>query len=77
MDVKHRFETGSPLEILFPGLRRPVLGAADYGVENAEGGRLPTVHGGMRVVLRCAYPGLEAGMFLRAHHSGVYNSQAG
>jgi len=77
IDVKHRFETGSPLEILFPGLRRPVLGAGDYGVENAEGERLSTVHGGMRVMLCCAYPGLEAGMFLRAHHPGVYNSQAG
>jgi len=76
MDVKHRFETHSPLEILFPGLRRPVLATGDYGVENAEGERLPTVHGGMRVMLRCGFPGLEAGMFLRAHHPGVYNSQA-
>ncbi len=77
MDVKHRFETHAPLEILLPGLRRPVLEAGDYGVENTEGERLPTVHGGMQVMLRCDYPGIEAGMFLRAHHPGVYNSQAG
>jgi len=75
MDVKHRFETHAPLEILLPGLRRPVLGAGDYGVENAEGTGLATVHGGMRVMLRCEHPGLEPGMFLRAHHPGVYNSQ--
>jgi len=77
MDVKHRFEVGAPIEILLPGLRRPVLAAGDYGVENAEGEKLSTVHGGMRVMLRCGHPGLEAGMFLRAHHPGVYNSQAG
>jgi putative protease len=77
MDVKHRFEVGAPIEILLPGLRRPVIAAEHYGVENAEGEKLSTVHGGMRVMLRCGHPGLEAGMFLRAHHPGVYNSQAG
>ena len=77
MDVKHRFETHAPLEILLPGLRRPVIGAGDYGVENAEGERLPTFHGGMRALLRCAHPGLAPGMFLRAHHPGVYNGREG
>ncbi|MDO9582486.1 MAG: peptidase U32 family protein [Desulfomicrobium sp.] len=75
MDVKHRFESHAPLEILLPGLSRPVLGAGDYDVENAHGERLATVHGGMRVVLRCAHPGLTPGMFLRAHHPGVYNNK--
>ncbi len=77
MDVKHRFETHAPLEILLPGLRRPVLGPGDYVVENTEGARLSTVHGGMRVVLHCAHPGLWPGMFLRAHHPGVYTGQEG
>jgi putative protease len=66
MDVKHRFETGAPLEILLPGLRRPALSPGDYGVENAEGLRLDTVHGGMRVTLRCGHPGIAPGLFLRA-----------
>ena len=66
MDVKHRFETDAPLEILLPGLRRPVLTRSDYGVENAEGLRLDTVHGGMRVTLRCGHPGIAPGLFLRA-----------
>ena len=71
MDVKHRFEADAPVEILLPGLRRPVLGAGDYGLENADGDRLATVHGGMRVVLRCAHPGLGEGIFLRAHLPGT------
>lgn len=75
MDVKHRFETGAPLEILLPGLRRPVVGENDYGVENDLGENLATVHGGMRVRLRCAHPGLVPGMFLRAHHPGVYDNR--
>jgi putative protease len=75
MDVKHRFETVAPLEILLPGLRRPVLRPGDYGVENAEGLGLGTVHGGMRVTLRCGHPGLAPGLFLRAGHPGAYGSR--
>ncbi|KAF5052729.1 hypothetical protein DSECCO2_405710 [anaerobic digester metagenome] len=72
MDVKHRFETDAPLEILLPGLRRPVLRTGDYGVENDEGLGLGTAHGGMRVVLRCGHPDLEPGLFLRAAHPEAY-----
>lgn len=75
MDVKHRFETGAPLEILLPGLRRPVLRPGDYGVENADGAGLETVHGGMRVVLKCGHPGLEPGLFLRAQNPGAYGAR--
>ncbi len=67
MDVKHRFETDAPLEILLPGLRRPVLAPADYGAENAEGLRLNAAHGGMRVLLRCDHPDIAPGLFLRSH----------
>jgi putative protease len=67
MDVKHRFETDVPLEILLPGLRRPVLEPGEYGVENSLEARLNTAHGGMRVTLRCGHPGLAPGLFLRAH----------
>jgi putative protease len=67
MDVKHRFETDAPLEILLPGLRRPVLKPGEYGVENIEGERLRTAHGGMRVMLRREDPDLAPGLFLRAH----------
>ena len=75
MDVKHRFETSAPLEILLPGLRRPLLTAKDYGVEDAEGFGLATAHGGMRVVLRCGHPGLEPGIFLRS--GGAHAQDAG
>lgn len=72
MDVKHRFETDAPLEILLPGLRRPVLRPGDYGVENDEGLGLDTAHGGMRVTLRCGHPDLKPGLFLRAAHPEAY-----
>jgi putative protease len=67
MDVKHRFEADASLELLLPGLRRPVLKPEEYGVENSEGERLRTAHGGMRIMLRCEHPGFAPGLFLRAH----------
>lgn len=67
MDVKHRFEADAPLEILLPGLRRPVLEPGEYAVENSEGERLRTAHGGMRVMLRREHPDFVPGLFLRAH----------
>lgn len=70
MDVKHRFEADQALEIVLPGLRRPVLTPGAFGLEDALGQGLPTVHGGMRVVLRCDHPELAPRLFLRLQAPG-------
>lgn len=67
VDVKHRFSTAAPLELLLPGLRRPVLRPGDYAVEKDPGFTLQTVHSGLRLVLRCGHPDLAPGLFLRTH----------
>ncbi len=66
MDVKHRFQDSDALEILAPGLRRPVLTGGSYGVEKDDGGRVRDVHSGLRLTLRCDHPDLRPGLFLRA-----------
>jgi U32 family peptidase len=73
MDVKHRFQTLDPLEIVLPGLRRPVLAAGDYGVEKEEGLHVGTAHSGLRLLLHCDHPDLEPGLFLRSHFPEAHN----
>lgn len=67
VDIKHRFSTEQPLEIVLPGLRRPVLSAADYGLEQEDGTKTDTAHSGLRLYLRCEHPDLAPGIFLRTH----------
>ncbi|MDY0225197.1 MAG: peptidase U32 family protein [Desulfomicrobium apsheronum] len=75
MDVKCRFQVGDPLEIVLPGLRRPLLASGDYGVEKEEGFHLSTAHSGLRLLLHCDHPELEPGIFLRAHLPDAHNGQ--
>ena len=65
VDIKHRFTARQPLEIILPGLRRPVLSGADYGVEKENGSEVEAVHSGLRLMLRCDHPELAPGLFLR------------
>lgn len=67
MDAKYRFRNGEPLEIVLPGLLRPILTAPDYSVEKEAGFRVSTVHSGLRLLFHCAHPGLKPDIFLRAH----------
>ncbi len=75
MDVKHRFQTDEPLEIVLPGLRRPVLSPGDYGVEKEEGFRVGTAHSGLRLLLHCDHPEFAPGLFLRAHYPDAHNGR--
>lgn len=67
IDAKHRFLTTEPLEIVLPGLRRPVLQPGVYGVEKDPGFRLDTIHSGLRLIFQCDHPDLAPGLFLRTH----------
>lgn len=67
MDVKHRFQAGDSLEIVLPGLRRPLLQSDDYGIAKDDYRILDMIHSGQRVVLHCEHPELRPGLFLRAH----------
>jgi len=63
--VKHRWSGGRPLELLLPGLQRPLLRGEDYRLEDEAGQPLETVHSGQTVRLRSACEALQPGCFLR------------
>lgn len=53
-------------ELLLPGMRRPLLHAGSYSLENHRGEKVDKLHPGMRGVLHSSIEGLEAGLFIRA-----------
>jgi putative protease len=61
--VLTRLEASQTLEILLPGLRRIHL--TDYALENQQGQRCTTVHGGSTAVLCSHHPELAPGALLR------------
>ena len=63
--VKHRWPAGLPLEILVPGLRRPVIHPTGFALENETGSSMPVVHSGQWIRFRCDHPDLQPGYFLR------------
>ncbi len=65
--VRAPWDTKRDVEILVPGLRRTVLRAGDYSLEDVAGNRLERVNPGMEHILALLGPTLlEPGWFLRA-----------
>ena len=63
--VLDRWEATGPVELVLPGLRRPVLRSGEYGLENERGETMRLAHPGQRVVLRCEHPECGSDIFLR------------
>ncbi|NLV96641.1 MAG: U32 family peptidase [Desulfovibrionales bacterium] len=68
IDVKYRFSTNTDLEILCPGLRRPIIAGGDYGIEKQDGLKVSVAHGGVQLFLRCDHPDFEPGLYLRTRY---------
>lgn len=73
MDVKHRFQSNEPLEIVLPGLRRPILAPTEFGVEKEGGLHVGTAHSGLRLLLHCDHPDLAPEIFLRTHYPEAHS----
>jgi len=65
VQVKSRWESGKALQILVPGLERPVLRPGDYGLETPWGEEMKVVHSGQDALLRCDHPDLGRWRLLR------------
>lgn len=65
VQAKSRWESARALQILVPGLERPVLGPGDYGLETPWGDELKVVHSGQEALLRCDHPDLARWRLLR------------
>lgn len=65
VDVRGRWETRKPIELMLPGMRRPVLAPGQYAVENHRGELSDLAASGTRAVLYANEPGIEPGVFIR------------
>ncbi len=65
LDVMGRWPAGSDVELMLPGLRRPLLRGRDYELENYKGEKAEAVNSGLTAVLHADAAGLEAGVFIR------------
>jgi U32 family peptidase len=63
VSVLSRWEQGIPVQILLPGLKRPLV--QEYTLEKEDGVRVATAHSGTRVILRSGDPMLREGLFVR------------
>jgi len=65
LEVHGNWRRDMDVELMLPGLRRPVLIGGSYGLENQRGELADIVGNGAPALLYAAMDGLEAGIFLR------------
>ncbi len=64
--VKSPWDASMPATLLATGMRRPVMKAGEYQLENHRGQKVDRLHPGMRGILHCDMEGLEKGLYIRA-----------
>lgn len=65
VQVLDRWDATCSVELVLPGLRRPVLRSGKYGLENERGETIRLAHPGQRVLLYCDHPECASDIFLR------------
>ena len=70
VEVRGKWDSSQPVEIMLPGMRRPVLAAGSYGFENHRGEAANLVNNGTKAILFACIDGLEPGVFIRAAGAG-------
>lgn len=64
--VRGRWDARKPVEIMLPGMRRPVLTPNGYALENHRGEKTAELHPGLIAVLHAEGAPLAPGLYLRA-----------
>lgn len=70
VEVRGNWNVRQGVELILPGMRRPVLAAAEYGLENHRGEKSVSVGSGIRGVLHTDFPEIAPGVFIRAAVAG-------
>lgn len=65
VESRGRWETNAPIELMLPGMRRPILESGKYAVENHRGEISNLLASGTRGVLYTTAPGIQPGVFIR------------
>ena len=63
IDVRGRWQADFNVELMLPGMQRPLVGS--YALENQRGELATLVHSGTRCVFYCQHPGIRPGIFIR------------
>jgi len=67
VQVKEKWSCSSDLELVLPGLERPLIPARHYSLENGSGQAAETAHSGMTAVFCCEHELIRNNLFIRAN----------
>ena len=65
VEVRGRWDTNAAIELMLPGMRRPVLSPGEYAVENHRGEKNGIAASGTRATLYTDREDIEPGIFIR------------
>ncbi|MBR6625898.1 MAG: U32 family peptidase, partial [Mailhella sp.] len=66
VQVRSPWESSQDASLLLPGMKRPLLKAGTYVLENHRGEKTERLNPGMAGVLHCEYESLPSGIYIRA-----------
>jgi putative protease len=66
VQVRSPWNAEADASVLLPGMRRPLLKAGSYTLENHRGERTERLNPGMEGVVHCAVEDLQPGLYIRA-----------
>ena len=66
VQVRSPWDDSAEASVLLPGMRRPMLKAGGYTLENHRGERTERLNPGMQGVLHCEAEGIMPGIYIRA-----------
>ncbi|MFN2266866.1 MAG: peptidase U32 family protein [Desulfonatronovibrio sp.] len=65
VQVKEKWQDSLNVELILPGLERPIVKSEDYSLENESGQKTDTAHSGMNAVVRTENQNLQENTFIR------------
>jgi putative protease len=66
LEVQGNWKSGQNIELMLPGLQRPVLAKHDYALENHRGELEQNLGCGSKGTLHCSHPEIIPGIFIRS-----------
>ena len=66
VQVRGRWDSSKDAALLLPSMRRPVLRAGTYTLENHRGEKVDVLHSGTKGMLYWQGEGLASGLYIRA-----------
>lgn len=66
LDVRGQWRDDADVELMLPGMRRPVIKAKMYTLENHRKEKATVVNSGVKAILYCEEPAIQPGIFIRS-----------